>query len=185
MELDPPAMSSPCAAPVEEDGMAANDMTGEASTQPLQGGPSLPINEAATTTNREDAKLTSSECPVPGNIGFDEKKPKKPKRKSKSKAARGPGAQNKSRGTGFEGKYPKTGPLVMVTQTDSSAEFYCDPPVTPAEALEEQTDIYPPYVSRIRGPWRRMLLYCTNRYCRHRPFVEYVGPLLVPPLVLY
>ncbi|KAI9152167.1 Argonaute-binding protein [Paramyrothecium foliicola] len=50
-------------------------------------------------------------------------KKKKNKRSKKTTASRGPTALPKGRGTGFE-------------------EYYADPPMTPAEALEEKSEIY-------------------------------------------
>lgn len=101
--------------------MVANDMTGEPSTQPLQDGPSPPTNEADAVTNEPnvaDAGCNSSENPVPANLQVGSQKPKRAKRKGKSAAARGPGALNRSCGTGFEGKYPNPQVWMVVAQTD-------------------------------------------------------------------
>ncbi|KAM0476497.1 hypothetical protein ACHAPX_006411 [Trichoderma viride] len=68
----------------------------------------------------------------------------KKKNKSMATAARGPTALPRNRGNGFE-------------------EYYADPPMTPAEALEEKQEIYHPDI-----PFEKRMQSCIQRYRSRR-----------------
>ncbi|UKZ72151.1 uncharacterized protein TrAtP1_013089 [Trichoderma atroviride] len=68
----------------------------------------------------------------------------KRKNKSKGTAARGPTALPRNRGNGFE-------------------EYYADPPMTPAEAVEEKQEIYHPDI-----PFEKRMQSCIQRYRSRR-----------------
>jgi hypothetical protein len=62
----------------------------------------------------------------------------KKKKKPKSKGA-------KKRGTGFEGKSGYTTMILLLPSRSHMPEYYCDPPMTPAEYHEEKEVIYAPH----------------------------------------
>ncbi|KAL7925656.1 Argonaute siRNA chaperone complex subunit Arb1 domain-containing protein [Trichoderma austrokoningii] len=68
----------------------------------------------------------------------------KRKNKSKALAARGPTALPKNRGNGFE-------------------EYFADPPMTPAEAMQERQEIYHPDI-----PFERRMQSCIQRFRSRR-----------------
>lgn len=65
---------------------------------------------------------------------------------------------------------------LMVGETENRAEFYCDPPMTPEEALEEKSDIYSSYVSDLPVSVK-VLSSRANGYYSDRSFVEYAAHL--------
>lgn len=88
----------------------------EASMQPLSDGTSSISNGNAPVTQGLRDKNTegnATENPAWHGVQCGEQKPKKPKRKNKTVAARGPGALSKNRGTGFEGKYPEADSFIV------------------------------------------------------------------------
>ncbi|KAL1845210.1 hypothetical protein VTK73DRAFT_868 [Phialemonium thermophilum] len=126
---------------------AAEDEAAEpmADLASAQLGADPPVAATERKAPSEDGQDATSPCPAVGSAGSGVQIEKtKRKRKGKGKAARGPGALGKSRGSGFE-------------------DYYCDPPTTPAEALDEKANIYPPH-----RPFVHRIEECIQRYRARR-----------------
>jgi hypothetical protein len=132
----------------KDEPVVLGDVTNGTSAQPLtKGDETKPcVGESLTKSSPKDDESSKDRGKLQTmneRFQFDPEKPRKKKKKG-GFMKRGPTALVKNRGTGFEGKVIQRDCLFGYQPDHTLTDFYCDPPMTPAEVEEEKNDIYPP-----------------------------------------
>ena len=152
------------------DNDAADSKSSDGNISPIGGKENLPLTDAAVPEKESsDNNSAVAQVDEENTALTKDAEPKKKKKKSKKSKSL------KKKATGFEGEldaflhtHRKPMALFIISRfidMVSLLEYFCDPPITPAEFQEERNSIYPPsrpFVDRIEE--------CIQRYRARRRF---------------